>query len=161
VYVAKGEDFFRRLYVEQSPVISRDDRQMEDWLVRGVYPISFGLAVKNLEELKSMGLPIRNAGTLGGGGWVRGPSVSFFTEAPHPNAAKLFLNWLASPDGLRFHAEAEKLPPTRKDVDHPWVIGDEQVPASGRTYAMNADTFDFTTARKPPIMSRIREIVQP
>jgi len=161
LYLAKGDDFFRKLYVEQAPMVSRDDRQMEDWLVRGVYPISFGLAVKNEEQLKEMGLPIRNAGTLGGGGWVRGPSVSYLTNAPHPNAAKLFLNWLASQEGLRFHSEAEKLPPLRKDIDHPWATGDEQVPTAGRTYAMNADSFEFITVRKPPVMTRIREITQP
>ena len=35
-----GEEFVRRLYIDQKPAIGRDKRQFSDWLARGTYPIS-------------------------------------------------------------------------------------------------------------------------
>ncbi|MGH7847334.1 MAG: ABC transporter substrate-binding protein, partial [Candidatus Binatia bacterium] len=37
-YLRLGEDFVKRLYLDQKPVISRDSRQVADWLARGTYP---------------------------------------------------------------------------------------------------------------------------
>lgn len=38
-YLQFGEDFVRKLYVDQKPVIARDRRQLTDWVARGTYPI--------------------------------------------------------------------------------------------------------------------------
>ncbi len=48
-YVLLGEDFVRKLYVGQKPTISRDTRQMTDWLIRGSHPIAFDVDRDQLE----------------------------------------------------------------------------------------------------------------
>jgi len=158
VYLERGEDYFTRLYVDQAPGISRDDRQKEDWLTRGSYPISFGLAPKNVDQLIEQGLPVRDLGLLEGKGWVRGPVLALLKHAPHPHAAQLFANWIASPEGMRLHALVERLPPLRTDVEHPWVQP-YQVPKEGVDY-LNMDDYTLVLETKPPLLQRINEIVR-
>jgi ABC-type Fe3+ transport system substrate-binding protein len=159
LYLLKGEDFFRRLYVDQDPGISRDDRQMSDWLARGTYPITIGIDATDVDALEREGLPVKVLGTLDGPGWtVGGFSVmSLFNQAPHPNAAKLFLNWMASPDGMGTHAGSELRVPLRKDVPHPWVRA-HQVPKEGVRY-INLYEYQYITEQKPAILRRIRELL--
>jgi iron(III) transport system substrate-binding protein len=159
LYLHKGEDYFRKLYVEQAPRPSRDDRQLEDWLVGGTQPITLGLAPKNAAQLAAQGLPVKDIGLLDGPGFVRGPLVALLANAPHPNASKLFLNWIASPAGLRVHAQAERLPPLRTDVDHPWIDG-YQVPSPDVVYPYNADDFAFIAERKAAVLQRIRDLLR-
>ncbi len=159
LYITKGEDFFKRLFVDQQPAVSRDDRQMADWLARGTYPISLGLSPSDIQELHSQGLPGKLLGPLDGPGWVSGGFgvLGLFDPPPHPNAAKLFVNWMASPDGMAVHAEAENQVPLRRDVAHPWVH-EYQVPKDGVNYLRLYD-FQIITEQKPAILRRIREIM--
>jgi ABC-type Fe3+ transport system substrate-binding protein len=159
LFVLKGEDFFKRLYVDQQPAVSRDDRQMQDWLARGQYPISFGLSQRDVDEMQEQGLPAKLLGLLDGPGAVVGGFgvMAVFENPPHPNAAKLFVNWMATPEGMGIHASTEGQVPVRKDIEHPWVK-DAQVPKEGVAYQ---DLYDYTyiMEQKPAILRRIREIM--
>jgi len=159
VYMLKGEEYFKQLYVDQQPAISRDDRQMQDWLARGTYPITFGLSPKDVDDMLAEGLPAKDIGPLDATGWVAGgfSVLALFDNAPHPNAAKLLLNWIMSPDGMAVHAEAEGQGPTRKDVPHPWMH-DYQIPKEGVSY-QRLYGYQFITEQKQPIIRRIREIL--
>ena len=155
----KGEEFFKRLYVDQQVSLSREDRQMQDWLARGTYPISFGLSSRDATDMEQQGLPVRVLGTLDGPGWVAGgfSVMGLFNRAPHPNAARLFLNWMASPEGMAVHAQSELQVPQRKDVAHPWMR-DYQVPKEGVDY-MRLYDYRYITEQKGPILQRMREIL--
>ena len=39
-------------------MISRDTRQLTDWLTRGTYPITLGAEEAQLEQLRKEGLPV-------------------------------------------------------------------------------------------------------
>jgi iron(III) transport system substrate-binding protein len=96
----KGEDWIRRFFVDQQPQMIRDRRQAVEALVRGGAPLGFGLNQLVMKDFWSQGLAdhIKNPevpGTVYSGGDV----VAVFNRAPHPNAAKLFINWLLSKDG--------------------------------------------------------------
>jgi iron(III) transport system substrate-binding protein len=159
LYVLKGEEYFKRLYVDQQPAMSRDTRQIGDWLARGTYPITLGLNVNDIEPMERDGLPVKLLGTLDGPGYVTGgfSVLGIFNNAPHPNAAKLFANWITSPEGQRVHAEAENQAPLRKDVPHPWVR-EHQVPKEGINYLRLYD-YHYVTEQKPAILRRFREIL--
>jgi ABC-type Fe3+ transport system substrate-binding protein len=43
--------------------------------------------------------------------------LALMNGAPHPNAAKLLSNWLASKDGMDVWSRAQNIPPARTDVD--------------------------------------------
>jgi iron(III) transport system substrate-binding protein len=159
IYAYKGEEYFKRLFVDQQPTFSRDARQMADWLARGTYPLSLALNANDLEPLERDGLPVELLGTLDGPGYVVGgfSVLGLYSNAPHPNAARLFLNWIASPEGLRVHAEAEQQAPSRKDVPAPW-LRDFQIPKDGVNY-MHLYNYQYVTEQKPAILRRFREIL--
>jgi ABC-type Fe3+ transport system substrate-binding protein len=97
-----GPDFIRRFFGEMELTLSRDQRQMLDWLAAGKFPIAF--FISGVEEAgKQQGLPVKmfDPNRFSEGAFV-GPtqgSAALFNRAPHPNAAKVALNWLLSREG--------------------------------------------------------------
>jgi hypothetical protein len=78
----------------------RDYRQGPDWLAVGKYSICFSCDV---DVLKDQGLPVDAIGPnvfKEGGAMVQQfGSLTLVNKAPHPNAAKVFINWLLSRRG--------------------------------------------------------------
>jgi ABC-type Fe3+ transport system substrate-binding protein len=96
-----GDDIIKKLFVDQEPVLSRDTRQIAEFMVRGRYPIA--LAVNPLllgqfqkqglgKNVKLLHLPEIDVVSFSSTLWL-------VNRAPHPNAAKLFANWLLTKDG--------------------------------------------------------------
>ncbi len=132
---------------------------MEDWLARGTYPVTLGLNVNDVEPMEQDGLPVKLLGTLDATGYVTGgfSVLGLFNNAPHPNSARLFVNWITSPEGQQVHADAEKQAPMRRDVPAPW-LRDHQIPKDGVTY-MRLYDYQYVTEQKPAILRRFREIL--
>jgi ABC-type Fe3+ transport system substrate-binding protein len=61
-----------------------------------------------------------------------------WSNAPHPNAARVFANWIASREGVTVFGQLENGVPVRNDVDPTWAAP-EQIPQPGGTYF---DTYD-------------------
>jgi hypothetical protein len=78
----------------------RDFRQGPDWLATGKFSICFFCDV---DILKRQGLPVETFGPQAfkeGGGLVQQfGTVALVNRAPHPNAAKVFINGLLSRSG--------------------------------------------------------------
>ena len=96
-----GAEYVKRLFSEMEITYSRDERQMVDWLGAGKYAIAF--FVTEVEAAAKQGLPIKDfePAQFKEGAFV-GPSqggVNLFKNAPHPNAAKVAINWLLSREG--------------------------------------------------------------
>jgi iron(III) transport system substrate-binding protein len=96
-----GPEFVRRFFSEMDITYSRDVRQMIDWLAAGRFQLAF--FVTDVEDAAKQGLPVKDfePGQFKEGAFV-GPSqggVNFFKNAPHPNAAKVAINWLLSREG--------------------------------------------------------------
>jgi iron(III) transport system substrate-binding protein len=96
-----GDDIIKRLFVDQEPALSRDTRQIAEFMVRGRYPIALGVNPLLLGQFQRQGLG-KNLKTL------HFPEMDTFNSssstvwllnrAPHPNAAKVFINWLLTKD---------------------------------------------------------------
>src|SRR5262245_26519350 len=91
-----GDAIMRQILVDQEPVLSRDRNQLTEFMVRGRYPIAIGLNGLALQDFQSHGvgknvktwlLPELDYQSSGSGVWL-------LNRAPHPNAAKLLINWL-------------------------------------------------------------------
>ena len=50
-----GDDIIKKLFVDQEPVLSRDTRQMAEFMVRGRYPIALGVNPLLLEPVPEAG----------------------------------------------------------------------------------------------------------
>jgi iron(III) transport system substrate-binding protein len=97
-----GADFVRRLFRDMEITLFRDRAQGTNWLAGGKFPIC--LLCRDLDKAKQQGLPvddiapdqIKEGGTVGGGG---SSVIVLLNRAPHPNAAKVFINWYLSRQG--------------------------------------------------------------
>jgi len=91
-------DYFRQV-VKQGPVI-RDATTQVDWLAKGKYPVVLWADTNEIRRYQEAGAPVE---------WVYpkegvylsmdGAGVIMLKQRPHPNAARVFLNWLLSRDG--------------------------------------------------------------
>jgi iron(III) transport system substrate-binding protein len=100
-----GRDFIRRLLTEMDVTISGDSRQMGDWVAAGKFAVSiFGpISRMDLDVAKQQGLPVDwfSPDQLKEGAYITAGSggVALMKRAPHPNAAKIAINWLLSREG--------------------------------------------------------------
>ena len=96
-----GAEFIRRLHAETDLVIVRSNEQLLDWLSAGKY--AFGIGARQVDTAMTQGLPLNRflPGSLKEGSSVTAynGTLSFFSRAPHPNAAKVAVNWLLSREG--------------------------------------------------------------
>ena len=96
-----GPEFLRRLHADTDMVIVRSNEQLLDWLSAGKY--SFGFGARDVDTAMTQGLPLSQflPGSLKEGSSVTAynGTLSFFNRAPHPNAAKVAVNWLLSREG--------------------------------------------------------------
>jgi len=95
-----GAQFIKKLFGEMDTTLFRDFRQGPDWLATGKYAICFFCDV---DVLKRQGLPVDTFGPRvfkeGGGLVQQFGTVALVNRAPHPNAARVFINWLLSRKG--------------------------------------------------------------
>jgi iron(III) transport system substrate-binding protein len=96
-----GAEFLRRLHAETEIVIVRANEQLLDWLSAGKF--AFGIGARDVDTAMMQGLPLSQflPGSLKEGSSVTAynGTLSFFNRAPHPNAAKVAVNWLLSREG--------------------------------------------------------------
>ena len=97
-----GTDFLIRLFTEQKIVYTSNRRQNAEWVVRGRYPIGLATGDNELDIFRQQGLGLnvkpfgRYAKQVGGPGFG---TVSLMDKAPHPAAARLYIDWLLSKEG--------------------------------------------------------------
>jgi iron(III) transport system substrate-binding protein len=150
-YLQFGQDFLRKLYVDQQPTIVRDRRQLTDGVARGAHPIALDGEDEQLRKLKADGLPIEAiykfhdmGGTVSSG---IGQMV-LMDNAPNPNAARLFANWIASKEGLEVFSKARGEAPTRNDINAEAYLPKEIIPDPKVNYFDVHDWAEGVTARK-------------
>ena len=101
-YHAKlGREFIRKLYGDMEVAIARDYRQPVDWLASGRYALCIPCVSDEMDKAMDQGLPVGQILRLKEGGTLSssGGTLSLLQNAPHPNAAKVFVNWLLSREG--------------------------------------------------------------
>jgi len=101
-YHAKlGPEFIRKLYGEMEVSIARDYRQPVDWLAAGKFSLCIPCVSDEMDKAMEQGLPVGQILSLKEGGTLSssGGTLSLLQNAPHPNAAKVFVNWLLSREG--------------------------------------------------------------
>ena len=95
-----GPEFMKQLYGGQKVTIARDYRQPIDWLAKGKFSICLPCPTSEVGDAIDQGLPLEQINKLKEGGTLNsgGHTMSFLKKATHPNAAKVFMNWLLSRD---------------------------------------------------------------
>ncbi|MSQ27155.1 MAG: hypothetical protein EXR51_03325 [Dehalococcoidia bacterium] len=140
--LALGDEGFKQFFTQQEPRVSRDLRQMTEWMARGIGAIGVGAVQppllrefldqgvgKNLKYLEVDRLDYTSSGS-------QGSTIFKVNRSPHPNAAKLFINWLLTREGQTLWTKLTEQNSRRTDVD---PFNANGLPSRGKTY-VNIDT---------------------
>jgi iron(III) transport system substrate-binding protein len=117
MYFSYGEEFVADLLGKQDVVAVSDPRQRAEFVLRGRYPIGVGLFQSYLLQFwrEGLGLGIKPVeGPLSYG--AAAGALQLFDRAPNPNAAKVFINWLLTPEGQAGWAQQTTYNSARLDV---------------------------------------------
>jgi ABC-type Fe3+ transport system substrate-binding protein len=109
----KGRPFMEKL-AAQNPKVMAGNTNLLNLLAAGEFALTPGVYEYSIEVLKAKGAPVD---------WVGLEPVIVYTVAvslpaqpPHPNAAKLFIEWLLSKEGQEVVNQYGRVP-IREDVD--------------------------------------------
>jgi iron(III) transport system substrate-binding protein len=158
-----GPEWIRRLYGTMD-VTFGDRHLLVDWLAKGKLALCIGC--RGLEKARSQGLPVADfddniwkepQGLTTGGG-----SLSLIKGAPHPNAAKVFVNWFLSRRGQIALQSSNDLygepPPNSRRIDIPkdGLLPENRI-IDGRNYV---DISGSQYADLTPIFKLAKEIMK-
>jgi iron(III) transport system substrate-binding protein len=118
----KATEFTRALRA-QAGAVDRDVRRQIEWIARGRYAILVGPSPGVWQQLRQEGMQFGVLVDFKDYGTSITPAFSslmLLSKAPHPNAQKVFVNWLLSKDGQTAYSTAVEQPSLRLDVptDH-------------------------------------------
>lgn len=111
-----GADWLRS-FAKQEPAVIDDRRQLVEWVAQGKYPIGLAAVTYTVDEFQKAGAPIKwnvpKEGT-----WLTSGhgSLAVAKGAPHPNATKVYLNWLLGKEGQTIFSKASGQQSARIDV---------------------------------------------
>jgi ABC-type Fe3+ transport system substrate-binding protein len=99
-----GPEYIKKLFTVAGLTLIRDERQQTDWIASGKFPLALTAKATEVEEAKKQGLPVdvldAHAFKKDGVGLEAGGTmVALVNKAPHPNAAKVLINWFLSREG--------------------------------------------------------------
>jgi iron(III) transport system substrate-binding protein len=160
-YQQLGPEFVKRLYVDQEPVIQRDRRILTDWMARGTYPICLTCHIDDARVLMKEGFKLVEVFHLND---IKNrlnvvPAVlSYANRAPHPNAARIFVNWMASREGLELYSRYSGSATLRNDVDESF-LDPEIIPKAGVDYQDNSDLSWIATTQRE-LAAKVRTLLK-
>lgn len=159
-YAALGEDFVKRLFVDQRVVYTSDHRQLAEWIARGNYLVGLGSVDRNVEPLRREGLPIGIVAALTDApGYLTGGSsvLKIVKDSPHPNGATVLFNWLAAKEGQEIFSQSTGHPSRRIDVGAKGVPS-HRVPNPETDY-LDTYTYEFYSKKRPEISKKLAELL--
>jgi len=130
----KTKDFYRKIRA-QAAAVDRDQRRQIEWIAQGKYPLHLGPGTI-MQQLEKRGLKFGVVPYFKDYGAYLTPgfgSAMFVNRAPHPNAGKVFLNWLLTKEGQTAFSKGMGYVSRRLDVptDH---VPSYWVPKDGVKY---------------------------
>jgi len=124
-----GPEFIRALAAQQ-PTFTRDYQEQLQWLAQGRFPIAVGVHGSIAKVMREAGAPLKavDPAQMREGGFLASAigTVGLVNKAPHPNAAKLYVNWLLSKEGQTEMSRGAAYASARVDIPtnhlEPWEL---------------------------------------
>jgi iron(III) transport system substrate-binding protein len=160
-YTEKGAEFVRKLFVDQQPVKREDRRQLMEALARGSTPICLTCKIEHARELQKEGYKIREVFELDGSRQriTTAPFVlTLIKDPPHPNAARIFINWMATKEALEIYSRGNGTATLRVDADESF-LNPEIIPQSGKAY-FDATASAWILGGRPGAMKNARDVIK-
>jgi iron(III) transport system substrate-binding protein len=132
-----GEDGLKKAMIDQKPLMVQQQNQVVEAIARGTHWIGIGPPVRSLiapftqagikTDVRGFG-PSPDANLMAGGG----SGIYVFNKRPHPNATRVFVNWLLSRDVQ--HAMAKALDQSSRRQDVPPTTEPDNTAIKGAKY---------------------------
>ena len=154
-----GDKYIVDLYKGQGVTFTRDPRQLVEWVARGTHPVALGAVQIMIETFRKEKFPLKVIHPKDGPGFLTGgwSVVQLLKDGPHPNAAAVFVNWLASKPGQEIYSRIMLERSLRTDV------GDEMMPEYTRPQAgikyFDQYTYEWVTEVWPKAAERLVELL--
>jgi iron(III) transport system substrate-binding protein len=118
----KGESYLTKL-AAQEMLVGRNLRQLGESVARGKSAVSIGLSYYTYLPFIKAGLAVKPVSTIKEGYYAASGSgnIVVLRNSSHPNASKVFVNWLLSKDGQHAVTKALGQPTRRLDVETRWT----------------------------------------
>lgn len=146
---AFGEDFHKRLS-GNAPVFTRDMRNAERRVAQGEYAVYVPELLGNYSLLRAGGLPVKFIIPKEGAPYVR-YDLSLLKGAPHPNAARLFINFMLEKESQLIYANGglkpvvggviEQADPALRDYLNAPVLGTSDVARQNAMLKLGAEIY--------------------
>jgi iron(III) transport system substrate-binding protein len=158
-YLQFGPDFVKKLYIEQKPTLTQDARQGMQWLAQGTNPILIGPDTPALVRFQNLGYPVEPVLPTDGPSVLTGSwgNVCLLNKAPHPNAAKLFINWFAGPGAQLAYAKATQSLSLRSDLKYDGFPS-YLFPQKGTKY-LDTYSYKFVTEQRDSALTKVRDLL--
>lgn len=114
-----GIDFMKKL-AEMRPGIIRDQRLQVEWLAQGRYALTTSAQSEVMAGFIKAGAPIKDLELIEGGLSSGSGHITLINRALHPDAARVFINWLLSREVQTMVSRSVLQQSAREDVpvDH-------------------------------------------
>lgn len=137
-----GVEFLRELAKQELAVVS-DQRLQIEWLAQGKYPIAIAPSSDVLSEFAEAGVLIKVISPKDGLFLTSSfGNITLINKAPHPTAAKVFINWALTKEGQTLFTQTWRTQSLRLDVPTTYVEP-ERLREEGIKYFLYADDEDF------------------
>jgi ABC-type Fe3+ transport system substrate-binding protein len=118
----KGEQWLQK-FVAQKLFVTRDLRLLAENLARGKIAVTSGIGYSEFQpfikaNLSVVPLPVPKEGLYVSGGYGH---LVVLRNQPHPNAARVFVNWLLGRDGQEIFGRAMGVGTRRLDIPTGWL----------------------------------------
>lgn len=114
----KGEEYLKKL-AGQKLILGRDQRVLAENVAKGELTLVMGLTYYSFAPFVKAGLPVRPLPEPREGAYVSGGSghLVVLKNPPHPNAARVFVNWILGKEGQEIFSRTMGQGTRRLDVD--------------------------------------------
>jgi ABC-type Fe3+ transport system substrate-binding protein len=161
----KGEEYVKKL-VAQKVFVARDLRQLGENLTKGKIAVTVGIGYSELLPFIQAGLPIMplpypKEGLYTTGGYGHLMAIK---NPPHPNAAKVFVNWLLGKDGQEIFGRGMGVGSRRYDVATKWlkefgVIASKDALTVEQYYRLENQSEDKVNRMREPAAALARKLL--
>ncbi|MDP2646444.1 MAG: extracellular solute-binding protein [Desulfobacterales bacterium] len=138
------ENYYRQLVATQNVALSRNERQLAEWLAKGKYAVAVSLGGPPVAQMLKVGAHIAPV-IVKEGAYLNysGGIVGIAAKSPHPNAAKVYVNWLLSKEGQDFIQRTTGYMSARTDIPTEGIVSPANMRIPGEKYFVSASSTDI------------------
>jgi ABC-type Fe3+ transport system substrate-binding protein len=151
----KSWDYMKEL-AKLEPVVNRDQRLQVEWVARGKYAIGLGMQTDVPLEFMKAGAPIVELTFQDDVAASGGPNnLALINRAAHPNAAKLFVNWILDKEGQTVLSRAAGIASVKTNVPTDHLAAERRLNPEKKYFIVDHEDYIL---KEPEFIARVKEI---